>query len=62
MANIIQYSFLLFSNLKKNTKRHKTQKTHLVILCLITSHIYGRVAGPGHQTTTSLLVCPDKRG
>ena len=37
MANII-------SNLKKkNTKRHKTQKTHLVILCLITSHIWNNV-------------------
>ena len=27
-------------NEEKNTKRHKTQKTHLVILCLITSHIW----------------------
>ena len=36
-------------NEEKNTKRHKTQKTHLVILCLITSHIYKQITSIPYQ-------------
>ena len=51
----ISYNTLscFFSNFKKNTKRHKTQKTHLVIFCPITSHIYQEMLA--HLKITGLI-------
>ena len=37
-TQLLREKILVFM-VKKNTKLHKTQKTHLVILCPITSHI-----------------------